>query len=118
MSNIHTLTEHAVRVVKKETYDNDVEKLAKICTDLNQKYLAEMRKNVKNEKMVKLLAQKLRAATDELNKLKNQPVVVSGGKESFLSKLNKKLYEVNGLSKEEIENLEKEASEAVKSLGF
>jgi hypothetical protein len=63
MSNIHTLTEHAVKVVRKETYDHDVEKLAKICTDLNQKYLAEMRKNVKNDKMVEILAQKLRAAS-------------------------------------------------------
>ena len=117
MSNIHTLTEHN-KVVAKETYDNDIQKMAKICTDLNKKYLAEARKNVKGNKMVEILAEKLKAAMNELSKLKNQPVVVTGGDESFFSKLNKKIYEANGLGKEEIERLEKEAEEDLKNLGI
>ena len=44
--------------------------------------------------------------------------IQTGGDESFFSKLNKKIYEANGLGKEEIERLEKEAEEDLKNLGI
>jgi hypothetical protein len=117
MSNIHTLTE-LDKVVTKETYDTDIKKLAKICKDINDKYLAEARKNIKGNKMVEILAEKLKTAMDELNKLKNQPQVVSVNNESLFAQFNNAYFKEHGFSKEEKDKLYKEAEDQIKSMGF
>ena len=117
MSNIHTLTELNT-VVTKQTYDNDIKKMAKICQDINDKYLAEARKNIKGNKMVEILAEKLRNAISELNKLKKQPQIISGGDTSFFSKLINEHIKTFNTPKDELDQINREVEDEIKAMGF